>query len=97
MFLVAAPLPLAQILLRTKYGVGGSWADVKALPLPRSSPELDMITETKDDVGTPMKSARLKGHLRSSSGSSPSNPHHPSLKCNNDELDQNGKGASHYE
>lgn len=35
MFLVAVPLPLAQIQLQTKYGLGGSsWADVKALPLP---------------------------------------------------------------
>lgn len=80
MFLVVAPLPLAQIQIQTKYGLGGSsWADVKALPLPQSCPKLDMITETKDDVRTPLKSARLKGHLRSSSGFSPPNPHHPSL------------------
>lgn len=84
-FLVADLLPLAQIQLQTRHEFGGSpQANVKPLPspfhpLPWSNPELDMSTETEDDVRTPLKPARFWEQLWPFYPT-PRHPSHPPLK-----------------
>lgn len=69
-FLVGDLLALARTKLQARHEFGGSpQADVKPLPSPFhpllcSSPELDMITETEDDVRTLLKPAGLNRSLQ---------------------------------